>query len=148
MKSIIQLEGRPVSVRISHAAMRTLESISSPLLAEIHLIFGCMVAKRVWFKELPSSDAVSVTDKLQVCFRSVRYTKTCRLSDIDNGAVPEDFPLVAEKRRFVPDWLEIDFRKGEWKGTFGFDRAIAQESRQEEGSKLYSGDFNLQQDAS
>lgn len=133
MKSIIQLEGRPVSVRISSAAMHELESIESSLLAEIHLIFGCMVAKRVWFKPLQSSDAVSVTGKLQVCFRSVRYVKTCRLSDIDNGAVPEDFPLAGEKKNFVPDWLEIGFCKGKWKGTFGFDRAIAQENRQAEG---------------
>lgn len=138
MKSIIQLEGRPVSVQISNAAMRALESITDPLLAEIHLIFGCMVAKRVWFKELPSSNAVSVTDKLQVCFRTVHYVKTCRLSDIDNGAVPEDFPLAVEKKKFVPDWLKIDFRKGKWKGTFGYDRAIKQENHQEDSELLDS----------
>jgi hypothetical protein len=136
MKSIIQVEGRPVSVQVSNTAMRALESLDDSLLAEIHLIFGCMVAKRVWFKEQPSSDAVSITDKLQVCFRSVRYVKTCRLSDIDNGAVPEDFPLVGEKKRFVPDWLEIDFRKGKWKGTFGYDRAIKQENHQEDSEPL------------
>ena len=136
MQSIIQLEGRPVSVRISKAATHAMESLGGSLLAEVHLIFGCMVAKRVWFKEQALSNAVSVTDKLQVCFRSVRYVKTCRLSDIDNGAIPEDFPLAIEKKKFVPDWLEIDFRKGKWKGTFGYDRALKQENHQEDSEPL------------
>lgn len=131
MKSIIHLYDRPVSVQLSSSALRALDSLKKPLLADINLIFGCMVAKRVWFKEEEYADAVQVAGNLKVCFRTVRYVKTCRLSDIDNGAISEDFPIVADKKNFVPDWLKIDFRKGQWKGTFGFDRALAQENIQE-----------------
>ncbi len=134
MKSKIHLYDRPVNVQLSSAAVRALGSLKKPLLADINLIFGCMIAKRVWFKEdeSASADTVEVADNLKVCFRTVRYVKTCRLSDIDNGAVSEDFPLVADIKNFVPDWLRIDFRKGQWKGTFGFDRAIALENHQED----------------
>ncbi|MCK4950735.1 MAG: hypothetical protein KAS48_02875 [Gammaproteobacteria bacterium] len=134
MKSIIHLYDSPMNVQLSSSAVRALESLKQPLLADINLIFGCMIAKRVWFKEEESvsADTVEVADNLKVCFRTVRYVKTCRLSDIDNGAVSEDFPLAVDIKNFVPDWLKIDFRRGQWKGAFGFDRAIALENHQED----------------
>ncbi len=131
MKSIIHLYDRPVSVQLSSSAARALASLKKPLLIDINLIFGCMVAKRVWFKEEEYADAVQVADNLKVCFRTVRYVKTCRLSDIDNGAESEDFPIVADIKNFVPDWLKVEFSRGQWKGTFGYDRAIALENVQE-----------------
>jgi len=131
MKSIIHLYDRPVSVQLSGSAVRALDSLKKSLLVDINLIFGCMVAKRVWFKEEEYEGAVQIAGNLKACFRTVRYVKTCRLSDIDKGAESEDFPLVADIKNFVPDWLRIDFRKGQWKGVFGFDRAIALENYQE-----------------
>lgn len=140
MNEIIRLHDRPLRVRMSKRAQRQLSRRQQPLLAEIDLIFGCMVAKRVWFRETPVADAVPVSDRLQVCFRSVRYAKTCSLQAIDNGAESEAFPMKADKKHYVPDWLEIDFRKGEWKGEYGYDRAIAQENLQLDlGKPLVAG---------
>lgn len=136
MHEIIRLHDRPLCVRLGKRAAQELSRRQQPLLAEIDLIFGCMVAKRVWFRETLVDDAVAVTDKLWVCFRSVRYAKTCSLQAIDNGAESEAFPMKADKKHYVPDWLEIDFRKGEWSGTFGYDRAVAQENRQRDVNKL------------
>lgn len=127
METIIQLHSRPVRVRLSRAATDTLENLSGPVQAEINLIFGCMPAKRVWFKNEVSPDAVPISDNLHVYYRCVRYAKTCSFTDIDNGAEATDYPLVADKKHFVPDWLDIDFHKGEWRGTFGFSRELALE---------------------
>ncbi len=122
MRTIIKLHDRPVHISISKKALDIFASNKEPLVAEIDLIFGCMVAKRVWFKDVIPDDAIKVVDNLFVCFRSVRYAKTCSFADIDNGEVPEEFPMVVEKRRFVPDWLNIEYKKGKLAGTFGFDR--------------------------
>lgn len=122
MKTIVKLHERPVHISISKKALAVFASNKTPLVAEIDLIFGCMVAKRLWFKDVIPEDAIKVVDNLFVCFRSVRYAKTCVFADIDNGAVPEEFPIALEKRRFVPDWLNIEFKKGKLVGTFGFDR--------------------------
>ncbi|MDH5435439.1 MAG: hypothetical protein OEX83_01655 [Gammaproteobacteria bacterium] len=122
MKTIIKLHERPVHISISQKALNIIASNQMPLVAEIDLIFGCMVAKRVWFKDVIPDDAIKVVDNLFACFRSVRYAKTCVFDDIDNGAIPEEFPIALEKRRFVPDWLNIEYKKGKLVGTFGFDR--------------------------
>jgi len=126
MKTIITLHDRQVHISLARKALDIISASEKPMVAEIDLIFGCMVAKRIWFKDVIPNDAVKVMDNLFVCFRSVRYAKTCRFDDIDNGAIPEEFPMVAEKKKFVPDWVNIDFRNGKLSGTFGYDRAMQQ----------------------
>lgn len=124
MNCPVSLYGKTLQVNLSAAAQRALRARTGPLLAEIHLIFGCMIVKRVRFREILAGVAVPVTDKLFVNFRPVRYRKSCRLSDIDADENPEDFPLVAERRCYVPDRLTIDFRAGAWCGDFTYDRAL------------------------
>ena len=115
-----------VDIHISKAATKTIASAAKPLVAEIHLIFGCMVAKRVWIKEHIDHDVVPVIDKLGVRFKTVTYTKTCSFDDIDKGAEHSDFPLVGEKRAFIPIWVSIDYRGGKWFGTFGYLPKLSQ----------------------
>ena len=112
-------------VDLSPAAQRALQQRATPLLAEIHLIFACLIVKRVRFKDIVGGIAIPVTDKLFVNFRPVRYQKSCRLADIDADENPEDFPLAVERGCFVPDHLRIDFFKGGWSGDFTYDRAIS-----------------------
>lgn len=125
MNRAVSLYGKTLQVDLSAAAQRALAGRRGPLLAEIHLIFGCMIVKRVRFRETLAGVAVPVTDKLFVNFRPVRYQKSCRLSDIDADENPEDFPLVADRRCYVPDRLAIDFRAGAWRGDFTYDRALS-----------------------
>ena len=122
----IQLHGKMVDIHISKAATKAIASAAKPLVAEIHLIFGCMVAKRVWIKEHIDHDVVPVIDKLGVRFKTVTYTKTCSFDDIDKGAEHSDFPLVAEKRAFIPIWVSIDYRGSQWFGTFGYLPKLSQ----------------------
>lgn len=54
-------------------------------------------------------------------FRIVRYARSCRIPHFDNGdELPLDFPLVGDRRRYVPDWLKLDFRGGKWAGSYGY----------------------------
>jgi hypothetical protein len=119
------LDGKPVAVELSTAAARALARRTRPLMAEIHLIFGCMVAKRVWFTEKLRPDAVPVAQGLSFCFRPVRYERSCRIEGIDKGEASPDYPVVGPRRRFVPDIVFIDYRAGEWVGDFTYDRDAA-----------------------
>ncbi len=38
-------------VELSDSAQRAIKGLQTPLVAEILLIFSCLVVKRVWFKE-------------------------------------------------------------------------------------------------
>lgn len=126
MHKLIKLHGKDMQVTLTQSAIEAAESLAAPLLAEIHLIFGCMVVKRVWFKECANPESETVAGNLAVCFRTVRYSKQCRLSHIDSGVEePADFPLVADKKGFVPDWLRIDYKKGKWTGSYGYDKSMA-----------------------
>jgi len=133
MHKTITLDGKPMRVELTNAAQRAIKDLQAPLVAEIHLIFGCLVVKRVWFKETIESEINTepVSGQLSARFRVVRYAKSCRISHIDNGEEqPTDFPLVRDKSDFVPHWLRIDFCSNQWTGRFGYDRNIALETTQ------------------
>ena len=120
MSTTIRLYGKPVRVELSAAAERALEKRAEILYAEVQLIFGCMVAKRVWFRDEANENAVPVTPKLSVWFRPARYEKACSFDDIDSGAVASDFPMVVDRKGFVPDVVHIDYRGGKWIGNFTY----------------------------
>jgi hypothetical protein len=120
----IQLHGKPVRVELSAAAERALSKRANPLFAEVQLIFGCMIAKRVWFRDEAVENAVSVNSKLNVWFRPARYAKACSFDDIDNGAEASDYPVAGDRGRFVPDLLSIDYRAGKWIGDFTYSMDV------------------------
>ncbi|GAB4508788.1 MAG: hypothetical protein Tsb0026_07940 [Sulfuricaulis sp.] len=121
-------------VELSAAAESALTKRSNPLFAEVQLIFGCMIAKRVWFRDETTENAVAVNSKLRVWFRPARYAKACSFDDIDNGAEASDYPVVGDRRRFVPDALFIDYRAGKWIGDFTYSMDVYRE--QESGLGL------------
>jgi len=124
VNATIQLYGKPVRVELTAAAERALEKRAGPLYAEVQLIFGCMVAKRVWFSDVANKDAVPVNPKLSLWFRPARYEKACSFDDIDGGAVASDFPMAVDRRGFVPDVVNIDYRGGKWVGEFTYSMNV------------------------
>lgn len=126
MKYSVSLQGRQVQVELSRRAEKALNARSQPLVAVVHLIFGCMVAKRVWFKESVDDEVVAVNDKLGLTFNAVRYT-VCSLKVIDSGAEPENFPLAIEKSRFVPDVVRIGYSHKAFTGEFTYARCKTRE---------------------
>ncbi len=116
------LFGKKLQVELSRRAERALRAREKPVVAVVHLIFGCMLAMRVWFRDTVDEDIVPVTENLGISFNVVRYA-ICSLKLIDGGAEPEDFPLALEKGRFVPDTVRIDYRKNEFTGEFSYTAA-------------------------
>ncbi len=124
MNYTITLYDKPVEIELSSRAEQNIAVRDTPIIAEVNLVFGCLVIKRVWFRESVEMETVQVIKGLDVCFNVVRYAKTCCITDIDNGAESEDFPIVKDKKSFVPDKVFIGYKKGEFFGQFTYDRTL------------------------
>ena len=122
MKYLVTLHEKKMQVELSKSASSALHNRDKPIVAVAHLILGCMVAKRVWFKDEAIDDSIPVTDNLRLAFDVVKYAD-CSLPNIDSGTEPEMFPLHKEKRIFVPNYIFIGFRKNSFFGEFTFDKS-------------------------
>jgi hypothetical protein len=120
MNTTVTVQYKPVRVSLSAAARRALLARGRPLLAEMELYFSCLIRKRVRFCELDAAaDTTPVNEHLHVRFHPV-MTASCG-ADYQGDEPPlTDFP-VTNPAAFVPNWLQIDFRHGDWTGQFGFD---------------------------
>jgi len=116
------IENKPVSVEITAAAQAALKQRKLPLYLEMELYFSCLIRKALRFHEENIHNAlnpVAVTDNLFLSFRPV-MTEVCKVEK-GSGAPPvTDFPL-AKIAPYVPKWVSLDYRGGEWSGEFGYD---------------------------
>jgi len=119
MQSTIVILNKPVRVELSKAAEAALANLAEPLSVEMELYFSCLIRKKVRFGDKAHSrEFVPVNPRLQVAFRPV-MTRACAV-DKDNAEAPlTDFDIV-NSSAFVPHWLKIDHRHGNWEGEFGF----------------------------
>ena len=107
MNTTVTLYGKTVCVELSAGAERALARRTAPLYAEVQLIFGCMIAKRVWFREEANENAVRVTPNLYVWFRPARYQKACSFDDIDGGVRGARFGLLVDIGFGLPVEAEV-----------------------------------------
>lgn len=118
MDTGIVLEGKVLRIRLSKRAEQALKQRSKPLLAEMELYFSCLIRKQVRFRE--DGNGLRVSDQLQVSFRPV-MTQACGSAHGGEEPPLTDFPLQ-DRHRFLPRWLTIDYRNGQWSGEFGYKR--------------------------
>jgi len=113
----ITLHDKSLEIRLSRAAQKALALRDTPLVAEMELLFSCLLRKRVHFGEAAEL-STPVNDCLAVRFKPI-MTRRCSVAE--GGASPpsEGFPLE-NPRPYVPNWLAIDYRRGEWVGNFGY----------------------------
>ncbi len=113
----ITLHDKSLEIRLTAAAQKALARRDRPLVAEMELLFSCLLRKRVYFGESPEL-STPVNDRLSVRFKPI-MTRRCSVAE--GGAAPpsERFPLE-NPRPYVPNWLAIDYRRGQWVGEFGY----------------------------
>jgi hypothetical protein len=113
----ITLHDKLLEVRLTSAAQKALAKRTRPLVAEMELLFSCLLRKRVHFGDV-TAQSTPVNDRLAVRFRPI-MTRRCSVAE--GGASPpsDHFPLQ-NPRPYVPNWLAIDFRRGVWVGEFGY----------------------------
>lgn len=123
-KSII-INDKHVLIDMTSDALLAVSQSPAPILAELELYFSCLVRKQLRFREL--NELVSgkqtharVIPGFYVSFGAVT-TKTC--ANLTDASVPELEPMpIKHPERFVPDWINIDYRAKQWLGNFGFSR--------------------------
>ena len=113
----VTLHDKMLDIRLTAAAQKALAKRDRPLIAEMELLFSCLLRKRVHFGEA-AERSTPVNDRLAVRFKPI-MTRHCSVAE--GGATPpsDDFP-IANPRPYVPNWLSIDFRRGKWVGNFGY----------------------------
>ncbi|WP_455217646.1 hypothetical protein [Kaarinaea lacus] len=121
MKTDVSVMNKSVTVQLSKAAEQALAQRETPLYAEMELYFSCLIRLKVRFYDKQHfSNGVGVNDKLFLSFRPV-MTQHCG-KDYEGDEPPlTDFP-IANPAAFVPKWIDIDFRNGQWQGEFGISR--------------------------
>ena len=103
---------------LSCAAQHALAARSTALVAEMELYFSCLTRLQVRFYESdPNASATQVSDRLAVRFRPV-VSSRCDLHEVAGKPPLVDAPLT-RRAPFVPHWLRLDYKKGEWLGEFG-----------------------------
>jgi hypothetical protein len=118
-KISVAFGAKQVSVEISRAAGRELARRSMPLMVEMELYFSCLIRKKVrFYDDAAGGEFISATDRLCVGFRPV-MTQKCSVHDVDGAPPLTDFE-IKNPANFIPHWLRIDYRKGEWTGEFGY----------------------------
>jgi hypothetical protein len=120
MQTQIQMHHRTIEVTLSSAAEEALSQRDMPLLAEMELYFSCLIRKVVRFHETTTDDSIAINEKLSLRFRPI-MTQHCG-TDYEGTEPPvTDFPIT-EPERYVPHWLKIDYKGGQWYGEFGYAR--------------------------
>ncbi len=127
-KQNIEMMGKQIQVEISHKAKQQLKNRITPLFIEMELYFSCLLRKQLRIREdidhesdETSTDGFSaqLSEHLHISFRPV-MTKSCSVSSCDGEKPPlSDFP-IKKPQSYVPKWLKLDFKKGEWCGDFGY----------------------------
>ena len=120
----IRLHGREVRVQLTRAAQRAAAGLAQPMLVEMELYFSCLVRKQVLVKPLvetclPHDALVPLGGDLLLGFRPV-VAEQCRIADLGGEAPPLKTMPVTRPGAYVPHWLRLDFRKGQWLGEFGY----------------------------
>jgi hypothetical protein len=113
----VTLHDKSLEVQLTTAAQKALAQRDRPLVAEMELLFSCLLRKRVYFGDAAEL-STPVNDCLAVRFRPI-MTRHCTVAGGGEAPPSDDFP-IANPRPYVPNWLIIDYRRGEWVGNFGY----------------------------
>ena len=127
-KQNVEMMGKQIQVEISSKAKQQLKNRITPLFIEMELYFSCLLRKQLRIREnmdhesgknLEGKFSTQLSDNLHITFRPV-MTKSCSVSSCDGEKPPlSDFP-IKKPQSYIPRWLKLDFKKGEWCGDFGY----------------------------
>ena len=121
MQKTVTMLDRAIQVDVSNRAEKQLQQRDAPLCLEMELYFSCMIRKRVLVCETVGTEFVAqLDDKLTIGFRPV-MTKACGITETAEDGKPPltDFP-IKKPESYIPHWLRLDYRKGEWLAEFGY----------------------------
>lgn len=117
----IRLGNRDLALKISPRARAALAHAKEGLYIEMELYFSCLLRKRVNFLGAARTGAIAtapLSEHVRIYFRPV-MTRSCAIGDTGDVPELEAFPLK-RAAAFMPRWLNLDYRAGQWSGEFGY----------------------------
>ncbi len=137
LEQTLTFHEKDILINLSEQAKVGATQLASPLIIEIQIYFSCLLGKRlafysdqpiegvqqveeVLFSELLTS-AKQLTGNIYIRFNTV-MTKTCSVSDYSGPPPVSDFK-IANQKPYVPNWLNVDFKKSLWSGEYGWNNS-------------------------
>jgi len=134
MQSQLVFHKKTIDIKLSPAALSNSQQLQSKLIIEIQIYFSCLMGKRLAFysdqnihgtwqvenKEfnILLEDAQAINDNIFIRFNTV-MTKSCPVSDQLGPPPVSDFK-IKNQTPYVPSWLNIDFKDGQFCGEYGW----------------------------
>lgn len=115
--SCITLRDKKLKVNWTNRADNALSKQQQPLLAELQLYFSCVVKKRVLFPTDSAVNAIRVTPKLNIIFRTVQASSCSPEEFASEYPVNHEYTSEAANR-MCPTQLYIDYINHQWTGSF------------------------------
>ena len=115
----IVLGERLIEVLWTERAARELQRRERLLVVELQLYFSCVVKKRVLFHDAWAPAGTPVSDKLHLAFQAVTSAACDPLefaASYPRGEQLSNGPAM----RMIPRRVELDYRHGNWEGTFSY----------------------------
>lgn len=125
---------KKMDIQLSKHAFLQSKELDFPLLIEIQIYFSCLLGKRLAFytgntmvgavqvePELFSSlldDSQHLIGNVYIRFNTV-MTKACPVADYIGPPPVTDFEII-NQTPYVPSWLNIDYKKDLWSGSYGW----------------------------
>ncbi len=135
MHEKLTFHNKAVDIKLSSAAGKQAKKLNSILLIEMQIYFSCLLGKRLAFYSEKKIDgawqlsadefkdvlqnAQQLTGNLYVRFNTV-MTKDCPVGDHVGPPPVTDFAIKNQKP-YVPNWLTIDYKDGQWAGQYGWN---------------------------
>ena len=88
----------------------------------MELYFSCLIRKRVYFRNNIRNEVFTRTtlnENISISFRPV-MTEVCLAGDVEDEPGVETFPIL-KGESFMPKWLAVNYKHGQWLGQFGYD---------------------------
>jgi len=138
MKTNLVFHDKTIDIELSQSAEKQHQLLDSPLVIEIQIYFSCLISKRIAFYSAQRSngtsqintveladklrDSLKLSDNLYVRVTAI-MTKSCSVKDSIGPPPVSDF-LIKNQKPYVPAWLKIQYKKGQWNGQYGWNPDI------------------------
>jgi len=135
MKTNLVFHDKAIDIQLAQSAEKQHQLLDSPLIIEIQIYFSCLISKRLAFysaqrsKGISQINTVELTDKLRDSQKLSKnlyvrvtaiMTKSCSVKDNIGPPSVSDF-LIQNQKPYVPAWLKIQYKNGQWNGQYGWN---------------------------
>lgn len=117
------LRGRPITATLTPRARRAAEALGAAMVVEMELFFSCLLRKRLRFHQADAApesiiEPVGLYPGLSLLFRPI-VAEVCNIDTVE-GEPPVRTMPAKRADAFIPKWVSIDHRSGDWVGEFGY----------------------------